>query len=345
MFTHDGRPYIIAEIGANHNGDMDLARKMIDEAKACGADAVKFQSWDTTIFSRAVYEKNFFLGDDYRERSDFSLKEIVEEFAISYEEMQELAAYCRKVGIDFSSTPFNERQVQELIDLGAPYVKIASMDVNNHLLLECAAKTGLPVILSTGFAELAEIDHAVKCLEDSGAQEIVILHCISLYPPEDDEVNLENMETLRQCYGYPVGFSDHTLGTEIAIASLAKRAVVLEKHFTLDKEMFGWDHKVSSTPEEIRAICTARDRIHAALGSPRRKVGERERSRRDEYRRSIVTARPLTAGSVLRKEDVDFRRPGTGLAPPFLQHIVGMRLRRDLEEDTLLTLDDLAAGE
>lgn len=344
MFEPNKPTYVIAEIGANHNGDIALAKKMIEAAKECGADAAKFQSWDTTLFSKTVYEKNFFLGDDYRKRDDYTLKEIVEEFSVTFEEMKELAEHCRKVGIDFASTPFNVRQVQELVDLGAPYVKIASMDINNKRLLSAAAATGLPVILSTGFAQFDEIDQAVRWLEQTGCKDLVILHCISLYPPHDEEVNLDNMDMLRDAFGYPTGFSDHTMGTEIAIASIAKRAVVLEKHFTLDQTMFGWDHRISSTPDDIRTICIARDRIFKALGIKRRIVGEREMERRNEYRRSIVSANPMKAGHILTVDNIDFRRPGTGLAPPFADHLIGLKLGKDVEEDTILSIEDFFGG-
>jgi N-acetylneuraminate synthase len=170
------------------------------------------------------------------------------------------------------------------------------------------------------------------------------LHCIGLYPPADDEVNLDNIEMLRAAFGYPVGFSDHTVGTEISLAAMAKRAAVLEKHFTLDKTMFGWDHHMSADPGELRAICRGRDRIDAALGTTRRVVGSRELARRDEYRRSIVAARDIRAGEVITEDAIDFRRPGTGLDPFMADIIVGMVASRAIAADTLISLDDLITG-
>ncbi len=345
MKFQSGQPtYVIAEIGANHNGDMSLARKMIDTAKACGADAVKFQSWDTSIFSAKVYDENYFLGDDYRDRNDFTLKEIVDEFAVTPEQMAELRDHCRKVAIDFSSTPFDTTQLDQLVSLDAPYIKIASMDVTNPRLLSAAGNSGKPIVLSTGFATLDEIDQAIRLIEATGNRNIVVLHCVSLYPPEDGEVNLDNMDMLRKTFGYPVGFSDHTLGVEISLAAIAKRAVVLEKHFTLDKDMFGWDHKMSCTPEELTAICTARDRIHTALGTARRVVGPREFERRDEYRRSIVSARDIAAGQKIGEGDIDFRRPGTGIKPMQADMVVGRVATRDIPADTILQLEDLGTA-
>lgn len=340
-----GQPtYVIAEIGANHNGDMDLARKMIDTAKDCGADAVKFQSWDTSIFSAKVYEDNYFLGDDYRRRDDYTLKEIVDEFAVTPDQMAELRDYCVAVGIDFASTPFDLAQLQHLVDLDAAFIKIASMDVNNHRLLKAAGESGRPIVLSTGFATLDEIDRAVRWIEAAGNRDIAILHCVSLYPPEDGEVNLDNMDMLRTAFGYPVGFSDHTLGVEVSTAAIAKRAVVLEKHFTLDKDMFGWDHKMSCTPAELSAICAARDRIHAALGSTRRIVGLREMERRAEYRRSVVAVRDIRAGETIADADIDFRRPGTGIPPTQSDLVVGRAAARDIDADMLVRFEDLASS-
>jgi N-acetylneuraminate synthase len=199
-------------------------------------------------------------------------------------------------------------------------------------------------VLSTGFGTLAEIDRAVRIVEGDSNRDIVLLHCIALYPPADDEVNLDNMDMLRAAFGYPVGFSDHTAGAEVSLAAMAKRAVVLEKHFTLDKTMFGWDHHMSVDPDELRAICRGRDRIHAALGTMRRVVGARELARRDEYRRSIVAARDIRAGETITEDAIDFRRPGTGLDPFMADIVVGMVATRTIAEDTLISLDDLAQG-
>ena len=275
-------PYVIAELGSNHNGDMDLARKMIDQANAAGCDAVKFQSWTKeTIFSKKVYQENYFLEDDYRNRQDYTLEQIVDDFSISEEELLEMKEYCKRVGIDFASTPFSESEVDFLCGpLAADFIKVASMDLNNYPFLDYLARKGLPVMLSTGMATLAEVDKAIDTIENVGNKDIILLHCVSVYPPDDREVNLNNMDMLRTCYPeYPVGFSDHTLGTAISIAAVARGACVIEKHFTLDKSMFGWDHKVSATQDEMAFIVESSKRVVQALGSTRRTLLEEVLSR------------------------------------------------------------------
>ena len=345
MIFEDGqKPYIIAEIGANHNGDMDLARKHIDVAKQIGADSVKFQSWDKTVFSKKVYEDNYFLTDDYRDRTDHTLESIVEEFALSREQMGELAAHCKQVGIDFASTPFEPSQVDPLVEFGAPWIKIASMDINNDRLLQKAGETGLPVVVSTGMASLGEIDDAVVMLEAANAAQIVLLHCTALYPTPIEEANLRNIETLRQ-FGYPVGFSDHSLGSTLSLAAVALGAVVIEKHYTLDKDMFGWDHKMSMSPEEMKVLIDGSAQIHVAMGSPRRAVSDREMDQRAAFRRSIVASRDISADETLSVDNITYRRPGTGLDPSLAPVLIGMKAIKTIPSDTLITMNDLTAAE
>ncbi|GAA0353714.1 N-acetylneuraminate synthase family protein [Bowmanella denitrificans] len=337
------RPYVIAELGSNHNGDMDLARKLILEAKEAGADCVKFQSWSKeTIFSRKKYEDNYFIADDYRNRTDYTLEEIVEEYAISETELLEMKKFADEVGIDCTSTPFSKREADFLVDvLQTPFIKVASMDLNNLPFLDYLARKGKPMVISTGLSDLSEIDRAVKTIEEAGNKEICILHCVATYPPVDADVNLNNIITLRQCYpDYPIGFSDHTIGVQIPLASIALGAALIEKHFTLDKNMVGWDHKVSATKDEMHGIVEGAKRICDALGSFR-VVATESAERKAEFRRSIVLSRAMKAGETLTLEDIDYKRPGTGISPSMTEHVIGFKVNKDLPYDYILNKEDL----
>ncbi len=337
------KPYIIAELGSNHNGDMDLARKLIVEAKEAGADCVKFQSWSKdTIFAREKYEDNYFIADDYRDRDDFTLEEIVEEYSISNTELLEMKAFADEVGIDCSSTPFSKEEADFLVEkLESPFIKVASMDLNNHPFLDYLARKGLPMIISTGLSELHEIDKAVRVIENAGNTKICILHCVSTYPPVDTDVNLNNLTTLMNTYpDYPIGFSDHTIGIEIPLASVALGASLIEKHFTLDKNMEGWDHKVSATKDEMIGIVCGAKRINDALGSFRISAPESD-EKKAEFRRSIVITRDMKAGEIILVDDLDYKRPGTGLKPEMTDFVIGMKVNKDLVFDHILQKEDL----
>lgn len=323
--------YIIAEIGANHNGDMALARTLIDAAKHAGADAAKFQSWGTGLFAKSVYEASAGLEDEVRQH------------AVAAADMAGLADYCKAAGIDFASTPFSAQEIKDLDALDPPFVKIASMDLNNDRLLRDAAAVGRTIILSTGFGTLAEIEHALEVLAGAGQPEIVLLHCVSLYPPQSDEVvNLRNVEMLRDTFGLPVGFSDHTIGVELPLAAIALGAVVIEKHFTLDKTLPGWDHAVSADPAEMALIASAARRIPAALGTRRRILSDAERDNAKSMRRSAVAARDIRAGEAITAAHIEFRRPGTGISPDQADRLIGNVAVRNIAADEILSDTDFA---
>lgn len=336
------KPYIIAEIGANHNGDIELAKKMIDKAQKCGADCVKFQSWDkNSIFSKVVYEENCFLQDDYRNRVDYTLEKIVDKFHIGKDEHYQLKRYCDEIGIDFASTPFSPQEVDLLVDeLKVPFIKIASMDLNNIPFLKYIALKKKPVVLSTGLCGLDTIVEAVDCLEQNGCSEIVLLHCVSIYPPKDEEMNLNNIDMLRENFGYPVGYSDHSIGVVAPIMSISKGVCIIEKHFTLDKNMFGWDHKVSADPSELAIICNAAKTGYKMLGQYRRRVQENA-ERREAFQRSIVAARPIPKGTIITEEDIDFKRPGIGISPKYVDFVLGRSVKRNIEYDELIQMTDI----
>ena len=336
-------PYVIAEIGSNHNGDMDLAKELIIQAKEAGADCVKFQSWNkNSIFAREKYEDNYFLADDYRDRSDYDLEEIVEEYSISEQELLDMKNFSNSIGIDCTSTPFSKSEADFLVDkMATPFIKVASMDLNNYPFLEYLAKKGKPMIISTGLSELYEIDRAVKVIENAGNNSIALLHCVATYPPEDSDVNLNNIQTLMSIYpAYPIGFSDHTLGTAIPLAAVSMGACVIEKHFTLDKEMEGWDHKVSATKDEMKVIVDDAKRIVTAMGSFRISATESDEKKK-EFRRSIVITRDMQKGDVIVESDIDYKRPGGNLDPSMTAFIIGRTVKKDIGMDSILTLKDI----
>ncbi|MBU2896865.1 N-acetylneuraminate synthase family protein [Vibrio hepatarius] len=337
------KPYIIAELGSNHNGNMDLAKKLIVQAKEAGADCVKFQSWSKdSIFARKKYDDNYFVADDYRDRTDYTLEDIVEEYSISEQELLDMKSFAYEVGVDCTSTPFSKREADFLVDeMNTPFIKVASMDLNNYPFLEYLARKGKPMVISTGLSEMYEIDRAIKCIEMAGNKDILILHCVATYPPVDSDVNLNNIKTLMNAYPeYCVGFSDHTIGIEIPLASVAMGVCLIEKHFTLDKKMEGWDHKVSANKDELAAIVRGAKRINEALGTYRISAPESD-EKKEEFRRSIVLTRALKTGDVILDSDLDYKRPGTGLKPEMTEYVVGMTVNKDLAYDHILTQEDL----
>lgn len=335
------RPYIIAEIGANHNGDMELARTMIDAAVECGADAVKFQSWsNTSLIVKEEYDRNQ-KYDDSPKKHFGSLKEMVDKYYLREDQHFELKEYCDGKQVDFCSTPFSVEEVDLLNRCQVPFYKVASMDINNVQLLNKMAEGGKPIILSTGMATLGEVDAAVELLTKRGVEDISLLHCISIYPPAYEDINLRNITMLQQAFNLPVGFSDHTIGFSIPLASVALGACIIEKHFTTDKGLPGWDHEISADPFEMKIICEESANIAASLGTFKKVVSQAEIAKRDKFRRSIVVKNDLPSGHVLTDADLTSKRPGTGISPDVLPHIIGRELRIAKEADTLLRWEDV----
>ncbi|MFL0809591.1 MAG: N-acetylneuraminate synthase family protein [Agarilytica sp.] len=336
-----GSPYVIAEIGSNHNGDMALAKKLIDAAKESGAHAAKFQSWtNKSLISRQEYEANQSYDDDPKKHFG-SLEEMVDKYYLRTEQHLELKQYCDKIGIDFCSTPFSLTEVDMLDELDVPFFKVASMDINHLPLLRYIATKNKPVILSTGMAELSEIDEAIRLLEGLGIKEIAVLHCISIYPPKNEDIHLNNLTMLKQSFDYPVGLSDHSIGAAIPLASVALGSVIIEKHFTIDKGLEGWDHMISADPEEMKAICAGSKAIAESMGAHKRVVSQAEQEKRLKFRRSIVLSHAMKAGDVIQESDLDYKRPGTAIAPNESEFVIGRTLKTDLQEDALLQWDNL----
>jgi len=333
-------PYLIAEIGSNHNGDMDLCRRLIDAAHASGAGAVKFQSWSKrSLISKAEYGRKTSYSD--KKKHFGSLEEMVEKYQLTPEQHSEVVRYCRSKGIAFLSSCFSPEEVDLLDSLDVAAFKVASMDINHLPLLEYAASKNKPIILSTGMATLGEIERAVNLLKSGGSGPVALLHCISIYPPEYSSIHLRNMAALQQAFDVPVGFSDHTLGTAIPLAAIALGACIIEKHFTLDKGMEGWDHTISADPAELRTIASEGLHVFEALGNAVRTMSSSETEKRKVFRRRMVLKRSMKEGETLGANDVDFKRPGTGIHPDEMGYVIGRALKRDLQEEGELEWSDL----
>ncbi len=338
------KPYIIAEIGANHNGDMDLAKQMIDSAVLCGADAVKFQSWSPkTLIAKEEFDRNQSYNDGDGGKKHFgSLKEMVDKYYLREEQHFELKDYCSDKNVDFCSSPFSEYEVDLLEKCDVPFFKVASMDINNVQLLNYLAEKGKPIILSTGMARLSEIDKAVELLNKRNCNDIALLHCISIYPPLYEDIHLNNITMLQKAFGLPIGFSDHTIGFSIPLASVALGSCIIEKHFTTDKNLPGWDHMISADPYEMKIICEESANIAASMGLFSRIVSQAEQEKKFKFRRSIVVAKNLPTGHILTNDDLTSKRPGTGISPDMMDNLIGRKLTRNVEEDVLLKWEDVS---
>lgn len=330
-----GQPvFVIAEAGVNHNGDLKLARALVDVAVEAGADAVKFQTFraDRLVTPEAP-KAEYQLQNTGDTESQF---EMLRRLELSAEAHRELQSYCHERGIIFLSTPFDEEAVDLLDEMGVAAFKISSGDLTNSPLLEQVASKGKPVILSTGMSELAELIEAVSVLNTAGCENPVLLHCVSNYPAEPAEVNLRAMQTMRSAFDVPVGFSDHTEGIDVALAAVALGACVIEKHFTLDRKLPGPDHRASLEPTELRELVRSIRRVEAALGTGRKVPAASEIETTKVARRSLVAARDIPAGSILERDMVVMRRPGTGMSPAMIETLLGRRAVREIAGGTLL---------
>lgn len=342
-------PYIIAEIGGNHNGDMDLAKKMMLKAKECGADAVKFQLYRGEELITQEHMRELNSGTVKLENvSDWSTKELglenifeqVEKFAIQEKEHIELFSYARELGIDYASSCVTKQEVDFLVEQKVSFLKIPSMDVNNTDFILYTLSKNLPTIISLGLASLGEIEQVVNIIPEKYKKNVTLLHCVSLYPPKDEIVNLKFIETLKTNFDLNIGYSDHTLGFSIPLASVVYGVTIIEKHFTLDKEMPGWDHKVSANPEELKIICQETKRIVEALGDGRKVVTQEELDKRLKFRRSLISASKLSKGHIISEKDIVYKRPGTGINPDEIKYVIGRKLNKDIESDYLLKWED-----
>ena len=334
-----GEPtFIIAEAGINHNGDLDIAKRMVRTAKEVGVDAIKFQTFTAeNIMTRSAGGAAHLEAGAGKE----DVYSFAQRLALSPEAHRELFALCQEVGIPFLSTAGAPEGVDLLEELGVSAYKIASMDLDNLPLLDYIARMGKPIILSTGMGTLGEIERALETIYATGNEQVVVLHCTALYPPTLEDVNLRAMDTIRQAFDVPVGYSDHTVGNAVAIAAVARGACVIEKHFTLDKSMPGPDQAVSGDPEDFRRLVADIRAVETALGSAIKQPVEDELEMRRNFRRSIVAAVDIPASALLTHEMLTFKRPGSGISPANLDWVVGRTARRAIPADTVIELTNL----
>ncbi len=327
-----GRPYIVSEVNSSHNGNMELAKQMIDASAEIGCDCVKFQSWSVeSLYSRTYYDTNPIS------------KRFVKKFSMSPEQLKELAEYCKLKGIAFSSTPYSEDEVDFLVnDCDAPYIKVASMELNNPRFLKYIGSKKVPVILSTGMSTMDEIEYAVDVLHDAGVDQMVILHCVSIYPTILTNVNLNNILGLREKFEeHPIGFSDHTEGDAAAVAAVALGAGIIEKHLTLDRSKVGMDNGMATEPETFKTMITKCRDIQIAMGSKQRILMQQELDQRKNMRRSLIVTRDIKAGEFITETDLYAKRPGTGFAPNETKKVIGKKVVKDLMADTVIMPEDV----
>ncbi|MGL4393464.1 MAG: N-acetylneuraminate synthase [Fusobacteriaceae bacterium] len=332
--------YIIAEAGVNHNGSLELAKKLIEVAKKSGADAVKFQTIKAENLVSKYAEKA-----DYQKKStgsDESQLDMIKKIALPYSDFEKLKEYCDKVEIKFLSTPFDFESIDLLEKMKMDIWKIPSGEITNLPYLRKISKVAKEIIMSTGMAEMHEIKKAIDILKndekDSEVEKIYVLHCNTQYPTPMKDVNLKAMDEMRKELGVEIGYSDHTLGIEVPIAAVALGATIIEKHFTLDKNMVGPDHKASLEPEELKQMVKAIRNIEEALGDGKKKVSESERKNIEIVRKSIVAKKNIKSEDVFSENNLTVKRPGTGISPIKWDEVIGKKAKKDFKEDELIEL-------
>lgn len=332
------RVIIIAEAGVNHNGDYEMAKRMVVAAKNAGADYIKFQ----TAIPKEVISK-FAVMADYQKNNvgkEESQLEMCEKIHLPLSAYKSLKEYCDEVGIKFMSTPFDLVSIDTLAELDMDYMKIPSGEITNLPYLRKIAKLSIPVIMSTGMCEPDEIESALNVLTDNGLKkgDIILLHCNTEYPTPMCDVNLKAMLEMRDRFGVRVGYSDHTKGIEVPVAAVALGAEVIEKHFTLDKTLPGPDHVASLEPSELKAMVDAIRNVEMALGNGHKHVTDSERKNISIARKSIVAAHEIKAGDLFTEDNITVKRPGDGISPMMWDEVIGKCAKRDFQEDELIEL-------
>jgi N-acetylneuraminate synthase len=325
--------FIIAEAGVNHNGDIKLASALIDAARQAGADAIKFQTFKT----EKIVTRNANKADYQKTPQVESQFDMIKRLELTYNDFQELQAYCKKIGLEFLSTAADVESLDFLVDtLHVPVIKIGSGEVNNLNFLKQIAAKNKPMILSTGMATLGEVETAINTIRSVTAAPLTLLHCTTNYPCPMDQVNLSAMLTLRDAFKLPAGYSDHTAGIEVPIAAVALGACIIEKHFTLDKALEGPDHKASLDPDELTQMVRAIRHIELAMGDGIKRPSADEEKNKQVARRRLVVNRDLPKGHVLTEKDIEFKRANAGLFAEHLELVVGKTLIIGINAETAL---------
>lgn len=335
----NNKTIIIAEAGVNHNGSIELAKKLVDSAVDAGVDYIKFQTFKagnlvSKTANKAEYQqKNINDGDN-------SQYNMLKKLELSHEQHIELIGYCKEKGINFFSTAFDFDSIEFLASLNLGLWKIPSGEITNYPYLRAIAQKGEPIILSTGMSTMQEIKDAIQVLNRFGitTPQIIVLHCNTEYPTPMQDVNLRAMLTMKEELGMKIGYSDHTQGIEVPIAAVALGATVIEKHFTLDRNMEGPDHKASLEPDELKAMVTAIRNIEKALGDSNKIVSESESKNKSIARKSIVAARDIKQGDIFAEDNITVKRPGDGISPMKWESVLGQRACRNFQEDELIVL-------
>ena len=328
--------FIIAEIGVNHNGSIELAKNMIKSASRCGVDAVKFQ----TFRSEDLVTENAKTADyQQKNANESSQLEMLKKLELTFEDFKELKDYASKCNVMFISSPFDINSVDLLENLNVSLYKLGSGELNNFELIDYVQKTNKPMILSTGMATLDEIKETYDFIENK--ENLIILHCITGYPTSFEEANLNFIKTLQSEFDVPIGFSDHSPGIELPIAAVALGACVVEKHFTLDKTLEGPDHKASLNPVEFKTMVDAIRNVEVAMGDGVRKFSENELEIKKIARKSIILNEDISEGIRIEKKMLAIKRPGTGIAPKYINQVIGRKVNQDLNKNAVLKWEHL----
>lgn len=325
------RCLIIAEAGVNHNNNLDLAYKLCDAAKEAGADVVKFQTWDTDkLITKSVRMA------DYQKRNTGELEsqyQMLKKLEFSYENFKKVKAYCDNIGIIFASTADEKQSLDFLVNLGIPFIKIGSGDIGNVPYLRYIGSQMMPVILSTGMSSLADIDISLAALREGGAKDITLLHCTTNYPCAYEEVNLNAMLSIQNAFHIPVGYSDHTIGTEVAVSAVALGAKVIEKHFTLDRSMDGPDHLASTEPDEFKRLVQQIRNIEVAMGDGVKKMTSSEYNIKPVVTKRIVASKPIYKGEIYSMDNICVKRSSVGESASMWDYIIGKKAQNDYVEN------------